>query len=150
MKTALLALLLLTACGSGGGVAPPADAVTLIALTATTPDGQMGYARWDEHGSSIGILDCPENDITFVRRATLKHELWHLLTHIEDHPNPREACISGSPIVLVPMPCADEIAQANESNRVVTIRFPEDPLCANECADWWNFWLGRDAVLVVD
>jgi hypothetical protein len=146
--TPALLLLLVAACGSGGGAESPADAVTLVALVA---DGPMGYARWDADGSSIDILDCPENDIPPVRRSTLKHELWHLLTRIEGHPNPRDECVSGSPMLpFLVSPCEAEIAEINEANRVVTISFSEDPLCASECADWWNFWLGRKAVVVVD
>lgn len=154
----LIALCVLSACGSGGGGAAPAgpDPLTLVSLVDSLPIGyeaNFGLTEWDEDGvATISLLRGAVTDNPLWRQALLRHEIWHLLTRRSDHPNDANAmCVSAGDFLRnPPIPCPEEVAQANAANRVVTISFPDDLPCAHVSAAWWNAGLGREAVLVVE
>lgn len=145
MRTVFISssLLLLAACGGLGSVSSP-DPVTHVYLVETIGGSHEGWTSWSAAGdTSIELLA----SLRGRRLWVLRHELFHLLTHIEGHPNPPD-CIS-SDIIVIAGPCPEEAAQANAAGRVVEISFPDDPGCALDAAAWWNAGLGREAVRVV-
>lgn len=145
-----LAALLLTACGGGSSSFDP---VTRVSLVEVVPGAQGGWSRWDSRGSSVDVRASLDAQ---WRLRVLVHECWHLLTRDGSHPN-QCSCVSaealcpwsqgeieGGPPVL----CDDEVAQAVASGRTVTLSFPEDPACAQACADVWNEAVGHEVVAV--
>lgn len=147
---AVLALGMLVGCGGGSGSRDP---VTHVTLVQGGIGGSDARAFWDEDGNtSIAIYEWTTTD----RVGLLEHELWHLLTRDLGHPNPY-GCISyvrvadyaenGEPVPG--FPCSTELTQVFEAGRVLTVSFPEDPVCLLEAAAFWNDALGTTAVEVV-
>lgn len=142
------AFVLVAACGGGGGGPKDTyDPVTHVALTDTTYGGR---AEWGPAGSSIVIW---EGTAPHFRLLTLCHEIWHIATQHEGHPNGC-GCVSyediACPFDPPPLvPCPAEVEQFLVTGRVVTISFPEDPACAEAAAAFWNTAAGVEMVMVV-
>ena len=144
MRSAMLALAL-SAAGCGQATLDPVTHVLLVDELG----GELGRAYWSEDGDTRIELISTQDDFFFDRRRLLMHELWHVLTRIEEHPND-DGCVSSLRPDVLFTPCPEEVAQVNEAGRVVRLSFPQDRNAAIDAARWWNDATGRECVIVVE